>query len=66
MASLEFKYKLLDEKGQEVGFRGTRGEVGEEGLTLGTDVIPIPAIVHVVRRSNRLVLSSRPAAIRSR
>ncbi len=52
-----FKFKYLNERGQETGFLSTKGRFDGSHLHLGETAIPANAIIHVDNRENRVVLS---------
>lgn len=51
-----FKFKFLNEQGQEIGFFSTKGSFDGETLTLGDQQIPASAIYELDHRGNRVVL----------
>ncbi len=56
MQDLQFKFKFLNEQGQEQGFFSKKGRFDGEVLYLDTSGIPVAAIVHLDNRENRVVL----------
>jgi hypothetical protein len=57
MKPLTFKYRSLNEKGQECGFLARRGELTENELVLDKVPIPLSSIFKIYRRQNRLGLA---------
>ena len=55
MTELKFKFKFVNEKGQEEGIFSKKGTVTQESLTLDKDEIPIAAIVKTETKFKRLV-----------
>ncbi len=56
-AAVKFKFKVLDDNGNETGFLSKKGSFDGETLVLDEATIPIVAILRAQRRFNRLVLT---------
>ena len=56
MAQLDFKFKYVGEDGQPAGFLSKKASFDGEILTLDDAEVPIPLIVKVERRSDKLAL----------
>lgn len=54
---LKFKFKFLDDEGNEAGFLSKKGSLDGESLTLDGKAIPLVALLKTLRRFNRLILS---------
>jgi hypothetical protein len=54
--SLRFKFKELNEKGQETGLFSKKGEITDDQIVLDGNAIPLLAIAKTARRANRLIL----------
>ncbi|MFW5750333.1 MAG: tetratricopeptide repeat protein [Planctomycetota bacterium] len=54
--AIDFKYKLLDENGNQVGLRSSKGSVDETQLVLDGESIPLVAVHGVLCRFDRLVI----------
>ena len=54
--SISFKFKYVNEHGNEEGFFAKKGRFTEEALTLDRREIPLPAITKAMRRFDRLIL----------
>jgi hypothetical protein len=54
--SLAFKYKELNNTGEEIGFFSSPGEVTDDEIRFGKNAIPLAAVLFVIRNQNRLVL----------
>ncbi len=57
MEPLDFKFKWVDEQGNEQGFFAKRGTFDGETLKLDDVEIPTPAMLEVINRSTRVVIS---------
>ena len=57
MQPLAFKFKYVDEQGNEQGFLSKKGRFDGQTLSLGKDSIPVLAIRHTLRRFDRLILT---------
>ena len=65
---MSFKFKYLNEQGQEEGFLSKKGHFDGETLVLDETAIPGTAIIEVDNRGNRMILTiaqkeEKPAAI---
>lgn len=57
MDEISFKFKFLDEKGQEQGLFSKKGRFDGQTLHLDASAIPASAIAHLDNRDNRVVLA---------
>lgn len=55
-APIRFKFKFIDDAGNEAGFLAKKGSFDGETLTLGKDELPVAVVLRAQRRFNRLVL----------
>lgn len=55
---LQFKFKWLDNQGNESGFLRKRGRLTNDALLLDQTEIPVVVIMHSLVRDNRLVLTA--------
>lgn len=58
MEAMEFKFKWVDDEGQETGFFSKKGSFDGQNLHLDDTEIPVAAFGDVDVRSNRLILST--------
>lgn len=58
MEAMDFKFKWVDDDGQDTGFFSKNGKFDGENLDLDGTVIPVAAFADVDVRSNRLILAT--------
>ena len=55
--TIRFKFKYLDDQGNETGFLSKKGSFDGERLELDSEEIPAVAILRATRRFNRIILA---------